>query len=275
MEYQPKFLDIGKQCIALSLLLHERTERLFDDWVTLRSGGKTDLKSNDGKNWYDYLFGRLATDFDKFGDNSLSVITFNYDRSLEHYLFTSLKNKYSKSDSECAAQLERIPIIHVHGQLGQLPWKPQSIPVVQYDVIEYTQSQFRNTPGFDKAAGRTSELRALALLVEKAAKHIKIIHESDVADAFGEAHDLLRNAKRIYFLGFGFNMTNVLRLFSGVVLEGNKMRGTCLGISPHVKRELQQIGIPMIEGIGNFMPGSFEPLTIYQFLFNDSKGVLN
>ncbi len=251
LEHRPEYLEIGKRSIALALLPHERTVRLFEDWAALRSGSVTELGSEDGNNWYQYLFSRLMTTFDKFGDNSLSVITFNYDRSLEHYLFTSLKNKYSnKTDSECAAQLDKIPIIHVHGKLGQLPWEQSGISVVPYDA--------------SAEPGRTGRQYAC-----QAASHIKIIHEKDVADAFGGAHDLLRNATRIYFLGFGFNKTNVLRLLPEDVRKKNNMRGTCLGISPHVRRELLQTNMPTMGG------GCFEPMTIYQFLFNDPDAILD
>jgi hypothetical protein len=46
---------------------------------------------------------------------------FNYDRSLEHFLFTALKYSSGKSDDECAGKLKTIPIIHLHGDLGALP----------------------------------------------------------------------------------------------------------------------------------------------------------
>jgi len=51
-------------------LPYEDEEKLFQN-DPLRGGG-----------WYEYLFGKLKATFEEFGQNKLSVITFNYDRSL-------------------------------------------------------------------------------------------------------------------------------------------------------------------------------------------------
>ncbi len=65
LEHRPEFLRIGKFAIALLLIPFEDEARLFTKY------------SSPG--WYDYLFGQLSTDFDSFGANRLSIITFNYD----------------------------------------------------------------------------------------------------------------------------------------------------------------------------------------------------
>ena len=39
----------------------------------------------------------MNTPFEDFEKNLVSVITFNYDRSLEQFLFISLKSRYGKS----------------------------------------------------------------------------------------------------------------------------------------------------------------------------------
>ncbi len=60
----------------------------------------------------------------------------------------------------------------MHGQLGRLSWKPQDIPVVLYDIIEDTGSQYRNALNLDESARRQLELRSLADVVGQAANHI-------------------------------------------------------------------------------------------------------
>ena len=106
MEHRPEYLDVGKALIAAELIVCERETALF---------------RRDGKSWYEYLFNELSTNFCDFEKNQLSILTFNYDRSLEHYLLTSLQNSYDKSIEECAEKLSKIPIIHLHGDLGALP----------------------------------------------------------------------------------------------------------------------------------------------------------
>ena len=107
LEHRTEFLSIGKAATACVLTRYENPSRLF---------------RYDGHNWLRYLYNNLNTSFEEFGSNKLAIVTFNYDRVVEYFLFTSLKNTYGKSDEECRAALEKIPIIHLHGQLGGLPW---------------------------------------------------------------------------------------------------------------------------------------------------------
>ena len=46
---------------------------------------------------YQYLSVKLNSSFEEFGENKLSIITFNYDCSLEHYLLNSLINSHEKT----------------------------------------------------------------------------------------------------------------------------------------------------------------------------------
>lgn len=85
LEHRPEFLDVGKAVIALELITCERERELF---------------RRDGNSWYEYLFNELNTVFDDFDQNKLSILTFNYDRSLEHYLLTALQHSYGKPIGE-------------------------------------------------------------------------------------------------------------------------------------------------------------------------------
>jgi len=58
----------------------------------------------------------MCRDFEEFGENSLSIITFNYDRSLEHFLSVALRNTYNKEAAEVESVLrEQIPIVAAIG----------------------------------------------------------------------------------------------------------------------------------------------------------------
>lgn len=178
LEHQPEYLKVGKLAISLCLIPYEEESRLF------RSKHGETLKK---ESWYEYLFNELKTPFDSFNENKLSIITFNYDRSIEHYLFTVLKNAYGKSDDECAEKLSKIPIIHVYGRLGALPW--------QGGITR----KYEPEPFYDE--------------IESVSEQIKIFTEVvDNSKEFKEARGLMRNAKFIYFLGFGYHNDNLNRL---------------------------------------------------------------
>lgn len=193
LEIRTEFMDIGKAAMAIMLIQQEVAERLwkFDD------------------NWMRYLFSRMRTvSFEEFRSNNVSFVSFNYDRSLEHFLFTSLVNTYGQNESACAEVLtDHIPIIHLHGQLGHLPWQ--------------------------SANGRGYNQEINPQVVKLCAKEIKVVHE-DIADGrdkeFSRAKQLLADADHVYFLGFGYGSKNVDRL--GMASWGaGKAVGTAVGLT--------------------------------------------
>ena len=161
LEWRPDFLAIGKLAIAYCLLPFEDESKLFTP------------PGNRGGDWYQYLSVKLNASFEDFGSNKLSIITFNYDRSLEHYLHTSLQNLHDRSRDDCNATLaQKIPIIHVYGH-----WVEAHI-------------QFPSFPIWPAAGGRVPD-------VDSAAAGITLLHEQ-LSD-LDEAHKLLTDAERSVF----------------------------------------------------------------------------
>ncbi len=108
VEHRPDYLRLGKAAIALAHIPCENTNWVFP----------TPVEADD--NWYEYILGKMDAPFDRFGENKVSFVTFNYDRSLEHFFRTALANSYRKTPAEVRAVLKKIPIVHVHGVLGAL-----------------------------------------------------------------------------------------------------------------------------------------------------------
>jgi hypothetical protein len=77
LEHRPDLLEVGKLAIAVALIPCEQTHRLFN-----KGGAPT---------WYDYLWDKMNAPFEKLEANNLVVLTFNYDRSLEQYLFKAVQ----------------------------------------------------------------------------------------------------------------------------------------------------------------------------------------
>jgi hypothetical protein len=199
LEHRIEFLEIGKVATACILLPYEREDSIFE---------------RNESNWYEYLFNKLNARFEEFDKNSVSVLTFNYDRSLEQYLLTALQNSYGKTTGECAEKLHSVPIIHLYGQLGGLP--------------------SLSGEGLEFGAPLNPEV------VRKAADGIQIIHE-DVAKNpnFQRAHELLGTAERVCFLGFGYDQTNLERLSHYKSPSGQLVIGSAKGFT---NRERQLIG---------------------------------
>ena len=136
------FEKIGKLCIALCLSSYEKkgpeflTEKI--DMSTVSRHRDVANTSHKGlkirRGWYSHFWRRLYENTEgkpnavhdpietiKTSLKNLTIITFNYDRSLEHFLFNAIKSLYGKDDVETSAILSNLTIHHVHGQLGYLP----------------------------------------------------------------------------------------------------------------------------------------------------------
>jgi hypothetical protein len=172
LENRPEFLKVGKAAIAAALIPYEKEKDLY----------YSDAKSR----WYQYLFNRLGANKGEFSKNRLSIVTFNYDRSLEQFLIIALQHSYGLATEAAFDMLEQIPIIHVYGQLGQLR---------------------------ACADGRAYSPEVSPEALEKSIAGIRILHEGGAASKeFGKANAVISNAEVVCFLGFGYHPTNVERL---------------------------------------------------------------
>ena len=53
---------------------------------------------------------------------SVSLVVFNYDRCVEHYLYVHLQMVYGYSPTEAAELVGNMQIYHPYGTVGNLPW---------------------------------------------------------------------------------------------------------------------------------------------------------
>ena len=174
LESVPNETDLGKYLIAYLLKRLEVLDNLFPP-------------NNSG--WYQYLLNSLLGKrrANPFDGNNLSIITFNYDRTVEAYLYNALIARFGLSPDEALVQLLKVPIIHVHGLLGEFPSVPYS-PSTDVDEV-------------------------LAI-----SKQINIIHEIKdnggdfCTEGFAVANAKIMAAEKVIFLGFGFHYDNVRRL---------------------------------------------------------------
>ena len=168
LEQRPTWTEIGKSTMALCLLSSEckAKDRLFPP-------------HQPKDHWYEVLWSCLrAPSWHAFKAQPVSIVTFNYDRSLEHYLTRVLNNNYRiKADTVKRA----LPILHVHGSLGE------------YEGV------------FGESASET--------YFTAAAGSIRVVHEADTEDVgFIQAREWISAAQRVVFVGFGYHDANMRKL---------------------------------------------------------------
>jgi hypothetical protein len=139
--------------------------------------------------WFSVLFSEMMIDVakpDHFSYHGVYFITFNYDRVFEHLLYESFRNTFSEvRPEEINRILSNIAIIHVYDCIDDPPWKKGG--------YKY---------------GGSYKLKYL----DEARKRIKIVGESvaNYTRPFRSKEDLLlRSAKKIFFLGFGYDPQNL------------------------------------------------------------------
>jgi hypothetical protein len=203
LEHRTDLIDIGKIAIAAVIMRCEKLDLLFSVKESL----------------YEYLYMRMKTSPDKFRENKVSILTFNYDRSLETYLVVALSKSYKISLREASNLLP--PIIHLHGRVGPLPWESG-------DGREYSPSEDQDE-------------------IRKAAQSIKIIHENiDITcdENFSLASKLLSEVDRVCILGFGYNPINLERLCSTCTYIGKSkpvFYGSCFDYTDNEKSRIANI----------------------------------
>lgn len=176
-----EYIRIGKLAIAYTILRHE----MFDNLI----------RHNPSEDWYQYLWNKISdVNWDDFDVSNISIISFNYDRSLEKYLVIAAINTYGKKLSEVRDRLSKMRIVHVYGSLGPAwPWED--------GYLEY-------------GADVTSEV------ISSAAQSIEVIPEArEDSERLTEAKKMLQSARKIAFLGFGFDSLNMQRLNLRETLE--------------------------------------------------------
>jgi hypothetical protein len=173
-----QFASVGKYIIAFEVLDAESKSHFHEQAV-------------EGQNWYSYLFRHLTKGVvseEELCDlpwEMIRFITFNYDRSLEYFLYESLRNSFTNLPvHKLFALLKRITITHVYGLIAPLEWQNPN------ERVDYR-------PQITES------------LLRSAAKNIKTIYEEKESAELREAHELLQRAERIFFLGFGYAAENM------------------------------------------------------------------
>ena len=187
-----------------------------------------------GTHWYNYLFEKMRTNsFEDFKQNQLSIITFNYDRSLEHYFISKLLTRWGeRKHGECKEMLSNIPIIHVYGKLAPLPWEDEPGIPYDFDVSNLARTDTRTDKDFHTH-----------LYINKAYKQIKIMKDDEIfSTEFRKASKKLKFAHRIFFLGFGYHEMNLIRLNLNEVFTDN-IFGTAFKLDKTDINRIKELGI--------------------------------
>ena len=199
----PIFSNFGKMAITQIILTKEKTSKFRENL------------NDSNEDWYNLLFNRMIStfntpnDIDKFRENKIAFITFNYDRSLEHFLYESFFNAFSQNSDLIKIGLNwqekylPFPIIHVYGQ-------------VDNHVIN-GGSKYGSEVDFEKIQNLSGGIQIIGERSQGMKEQVK---------------DLIANYKRIFFLGFGYAIDNLEAIgLPGGINEEWDIYGTAKGMT--------------------------------------------
>ncbi len=158
------------------------------------------------------------------------IVTFNYDRNIEHFFYTFLRHtepripgwEESTGLDEAESIIDRWGIVHVYNPLAPLEWQAHKGQFIRFGERNNDKNSLTLASGAiqligDDSAGRLS--------------NEKITH----------LRQMIREAERIYFLGFGFDLDNMKILFGDAVLNHGfrpspDCHATAIRLSPEIRQ---------------------------------------
>jgi hypothetical protein len=176
----PFVKDLGKFLIAYNILASENADS---------------FKMNKADNWYRVFYSALISGKtpEQLVEEPLfvTVVTFNYDVSLEYYLISRIRKSGLFTSEQAEQFIEKVlsKIVHVYG----------SVRDVACESFELEYGRHADDGGM-----RKPELFKSALLAKD---RIKVIYEQRDRDQ--RIHDIMMAAKRIFVLGFAFDEDNL------------------------------------------------------------------
>lgn len=196
-----RYLEVGKLLLTFLIGDYEAKSKFREDI------------SNPSQDWYFEIFDVLTREISDpekltqvFVNNKITFITFNYDRSLEHFLYESFFNSFASKRNEIMQLMSSLKIIHVYGKLAPLPWED---------------------PNYNFKYGKDD----IYPVISDYLKNINIIYEERNEGSEDIKNEILA-AKNIFILGFGYADENLKALdFSNLLKREHRIYGTGLGLT--------------------------------------------
>jgi hypothetical protein len=211
---EAKITVCGKLAIARAILLAEANSTLTIDRSNVYN--KLNFAKN-AKSWFNGFFQLLTENCRIEGLparlRSIGVITFNYDRCFEHYVFNAIQNYYGVTAEKSSELLTNLEVHHPYGMVGALPW-----------MRRQTSIDFGTEVHGNELVSVSQQLRTFTEGTDPNVSDIDLVRAT------------ISDARRLTFLGFAFHRLNMELLFGAD--EPTKKRstqgvfGSAFGMSP-------------------------------------------
>jgi hypothetical protein len=244
MSRNPRYMEYGMDAIIIHLLEYERESKFRESSI---------LKNSD---WYSYLYNYMISElrspdsFSKIADNNFTFLTFNYERSLEKFLAESISYSFEGITWQQLKQVMlNIPIHHIYGKISSIPFHKDE------EGLNYGEEiNFASLP--------------------KLRENIRTICDNNSVET--KVEEIIKKAKRIFFLGFGYDRINLSNIGIPALLNnGQKIYGTVFNKNERFIRDLKEYLIN-----GNLLSQSMQlnkkpvPMNERNFIFENIDSLI-
>ena len=207
--HNPALSEVGRFLIAWVLL---ECESRFEQHARINQNRSTQelIASKDNHDdWYRFILHKLTSEIVDSSDllrNEVTFVTFNYDTSLDNYLYRALSMFQNLAPADVDKFLHQPRILHIYGSI-----RPS--PVRSFEPVAFT-----NVAGPNIAGGTDPRyLSGLTALdaAYNASKTLKVIEPHDKGNndtITRQAISAIKEAEVVYILGYGFDGNNSARL---------------------------------------------------------------
>jgi hypothetical protein len=218
-ENDEKAKFLGKAAIVWAILESEKNSTLFyDSSSNPRTINFDDLNDHWLKPFFTKLIARRRKQNLDEISQGITLICFNYDRCIEHYLIHALQKAYSITSQEAARLVNMLEIYHPYGKVGKLKTESNMSGV-----------GFGEELSIDRLVQSVERIRTYSEQVED---------ESGLA----QIKKVISDADAIVFLGFPYRPQNMEILKpTGTRGDAKSIFGTAFGISDFGKKKVEEL----------------------------------
>jgi hypothetical protein len=204
---RPEVVTLGKACIVRHILAAERRSVLFHSTTPELTPNKSYPEA-----WASHLLSMAIGSFKREETEAifsrLKIINFNYDRTIEHFLFSTLVVQFRLAREEAQRAIANLKIIRPYGVVGPLSWQVANASV----AVAFGADLARD---HDRLFGLVNNIYTFT---EQASGLVK----STIEEA-------INGAAVIVVLGFGFHQQNML-ILRGARVNSRRIFATVCGI---------------------------------------------
>jgi hypothetical protein len=208
-----RIAQCGKLAIASCILKAERGSALRVDRSNIYNKINFVGVSN---TWFNGLFQLIVQSCQQEDIaarlEKLAVISFNYDRCLEHFLHGALQNYYSMSPEQATAAMSHLQVFHPYGTVGALPWSDPSRGV-----------EYGAEPSSHQLNALAAQIRTFTESTDPTSSDIVTLRST------------ISSAERMAYLGFAFHPLNLELLYGVKAKKASasdaRVYATALGLS--------------------------------------------